>query len=635
MRLKTQPFKNRSTTPEQSVSQIVETLHKNVEVLASPGSGKTHTLILRLEHLLHLGVLPQQILVLSFSNEAVRELRRRMDTLSTPMCPPIANAGKSTSERSAIQKTVTPVDFSGIQVCTAHAFARSLIPKSFTLLSDKTRRDLLEKSIQSVMRDARKKALWPDALLAVRQRRRKQLRELREPQNVRSLLELFDYARAAGQPISEALTIGAYEHLATCRKVVEAIRRRYLKTKQGNASMDFGDMLEQATTRITRGRAKTPFMHVLVDEFQDCSAAQTQLLVALANASQPASIMVFGDPMQSLYGFAGAEYRGLPEYIKPVERLRLPVSRRLSAPVAALASAVAQHSKLAAIQTDHDGSRPVLIIDESQTQQASHVLADVQRLMAKGVATEDIAVLARTKATLNAVEAALLAADIPTDRIGQNRSQQHVLAVLKLERWLERWISSESPIDVRKVAGLVIDRPVDVTACEKEARQLMSARIPTSLEGRYMLCSKAYLRLLGGMRANTEIQADVNRWAPICRNYADARAMRAAIKLMDTGAVVTGTIHAAKGREWMHVLVVGVTDGLLPIYMAKDDALLAEERNALYVAITRAKDGLRLYHAPVNHARTRQHFETLSRFMRVKTVHKLLDQEQAIDVICN
>lgn len=66
--------------------------------------------------------------------------------------------------------------------------------------------------------------------------------------------------------------------------------------------------------------------------------------------------------------------------------------------------------------------------------------------------------------------------------------------------------------------------------------------------------------------------------------------------------VQTMTIHTAKGGEWDYVFVVGVADGELPIFYAKSESALAEERRLLYVAVTRARNAVRLYYAPMPHA---------------------------------
>lgn len=144
----------------------------------------------------------------------------------------------------------------------------------------------------------------------------------------------------------------------------------------------------------------------------------------------------------------------------------------------------------------------------------------------------------------------------------------------------------------------------------------------TSLDGRFGQCADAYMHLLGGIRANTEIQHELNRWEPMCRGYPDAASARNAFKEIagqrhnaPVGiGVVTANIHAAKGREWNHVMVVGLAHGQLPYIKALDDAqALEEERRILYVAITRSRETLHLYHAPVTHATSCQRFKLLSR----------------------
>ena len=101
--------------------------------------------------------------------------------------------------------------------------------------------------------------------------------------------------------------------------------------------------------------------------------------------------------------------------------------------------------------------------------------------------------------------------------------------------------------------------------------------------------------------------------------------MRDAVRQMNPHAVVTGTIHSAKGGQWDHVFIVGVTDGLLPFYKARNDEhAMAEERNLLYVAVTRAREKAWLYHAPSNHSGSRQRFEDVSCFLAEPRVRESL-----------
>ena len=597
--------------------KIITSKAHYVEVLASPGSGKTHTLIARLSHLLAAGVPPAQILVLSFSNEAVRELRRRMDFASTT---PDATAASDSAANSLLQVTVS----------TAHAFALSLIPKPPAIITDITQRKLLAQSITLVRRGLGNREIWKTISTAQRQRRREQLDAFKESpaRVVPQLLALFDYQRAAGMTLRAALAEPAFTDIGS-HSVVRAILHEYRELKRTNAYQDFADLLDAAEARLANGHIKLAIRHVFVDEFQDCSTAQTRLLALVARKLQT-KVMVFGDPAQSLYGFAGAHYRSLADFLPNVQQYQLPVSHRLTAQTAALASAVLQLEPAQAIQTVRMGKKPVLVTSPNLTAQTHQVVADIQRLVKNGAKPADIVVLARNKATLHTVESALLAANIDCNRIGLVRTHQHAVNVLRLVNWAARHHQRGIPIEPIKLLSLGCKAlPIEQTAAVQQAKKLMRARWPSSLEGQYQLCVQAYLRLLGGIRAHPEVRAMVNRWEPICRQYTDAKAMREALRSqqhLDSGSltITTGTIHAAKGREWSHVLIVGVTEGVLPDYRATDDSSLMQERNLLYVAITRAKDTVRLYHASTPHAKTRLTFSKLNRHLRGNAVRKLL-----------
>jgi DNA helicase-2/ATP-dependent DNA helicase PcrA len=132
------------------------------------------------------------------------------------------------------------------------------------------------------------------------------------------------------------------------------------------------------------------------------------------------------------------------------------------------------------------------------------------------------------------------------------------------------------------------------------------------------------LRALGGLRADEDRRPDVNRWDAFTREYSSALEMRDAIRNMSLAAVVTETIHAAKGGEWDHVFVVGVTEGYLPMYLSRDELAVTEDRNLLFVAITRAKGTVRLYHAPSDHPRSQRRFTALSPFVDQRAVRKTL-----------
>jgi DNA helicase II / ATP-dependent DNA helicase PcrA len=287
------------------------------------------------------------------------------------------------------------------------------------------------------------------------------------------------------------------------------------------------------------------------------------------------------------------------------------------------------------IATAKSGAMPVLIELASTAEVRDAVVRDVQRLVRTRAALSEIVVLARTKAQLYEIEAALLAAEIDTNRLGKVRQHLHVSNVLRLVRVVERHASKAQGAKQR-MDGTVVKSALAKAAekagiqppetyCKQAIAEVRIASRSSSLAGRYQGCVRAYLKLLGGSRQNKEIQHDIARWEQLCGEHDSSAAMREALKAVPAEKVVTATIHAAKGREWKHVRVVGVTEGLLPIYHAKDEEAIREEMRLMYVAITRAIDTLKLYHAPTPHTRSGKTFDKLSRFVASTNVSKQLN----------
>ena len=116
----------------------------------------------------------------------------------------------------------------------------------------------------------------------------------------------------------------------------------------------------------------------------------------------------------------------------------------------------------------------------------------------------------------------------------------------------------------------------------------------------------------------------------MCRRYTTASKMRLAVLATTAAApVTTSNIHKAKGGEWKHVIVYGVTEGVLPDFRARSVAKLEQERNALFVAITRASETLALVHTPGPVLRGRGtplQATAVSRFLRRRAAKSCVDE---------
>ena len=593
--------------------QIVKTTVQRVEVLACPGSGKTTALLRRVQYLVTTGIPARKILVLSFSKATVGELRRSLDELGT--------TARTTVETRRSQLH----GLSQVVVKTAHAFAFGIASKinpGITVLSDSDALKLLAQAVKMTLKDVVRGVL--SIASKCLQKIKTALRELRDSKpKMRLLLDALAYTHAANLPPATTVSTDQFAALNRYVDVVGAITARYTGIKKKLGKVDYGDMLTIAVKGIERNMQWNSYSHVLVDEYQDCSAAQTALLAAMANKGS--EIMVFGDADQALYGFGGNHYNSLKNVMGGVVQMKMRTSWRLTRQTAALASSIARHTKELAIVAVRDGFIPELIHNDDLTTQTYTVATTIQKLIATGTPPEKIAVLARTRAFLKPVEQRLLAQNIQTNQLGAEREIQHPLRVLHLTHLVEGFDHSKHSIDPAAVQRALKDvKTVPTCEWQKLARSLERiARIP-SLESRYKKCSDSYLKCMGGTRANTRVQHDLKRWEPICRGCANAKALRSVIHAMNLGAVTTSTIHAAKGREWDHVFVVGMADGQLPLYLAQGEQMLAEERRLLYVAVTRARESVRMYYAPVFHSLTRKRFDHPSRFLADKHVQRRL-----------
>ncbi|BDB70614.1 MULTISPECIES: ATP-dependent helicase [Comamonas] len=605
--------------PTSHQRQIVRTTLQNVEVRASPGSGKTTTLIQRIKHLVRNGTPASQILVLSFAKNSVGEFRDRLQRS-------LEQKGNSGKNFSTSKKTADGNELPTTQ--TTHAFALSLVtraggggggvPTSTESLA------LLKEALRRCRKDATDQKLWQKLDDTTRRERLRLVRELqKDSRRLKQLLKALSFAQASKQKLREVVTSRKFSAgLATYAPIALAVQKRFAHAKKAAGKLDFGDMLEKAVD-VLDGGAEIPYTHVLVDEFQDGSAAQNLLLATLVKRG--CQLMVFGDPEQAIYGFSGSSYTPLDQIVDGAVVMPLPESHRLHRQTAELAMAVAGKSTQK-IVTMRSGVKPVLVTSGGPIEQIHAVVRDIQQLLEQGVDASSIAVLARTKAILKTVEQSLLALDINTARKGVVRDLQHVQRVLRLVRLVDRNARTQTPIDANAVAHVFRKvKLVDEQDWKSRARSLQKAASSSSLEGRYKECRDIYLKILGGVRSNNEVRVGLNFWLAKCRDYANGLEMLRATK-QEKPVVQTMTIHTAKGGEWDYVFVVGVADGELPIFYAKSESALAEERRLLYVAVTRARNAVWLYYAPMPHTHSYKKSKELSSLLQPANVQRTLTQ---------
>lgn len=336
----------------------------------------------------------------------------------------------------------------------------------------------------------------------------------------------------------------------------------YERLKRRRGVVDFDDLLSQTLVAMRSDTAwaegvRWRYRHLFVDEAQDLNPLQHAVLEAVRGSRN--DICLVGDPRQAIYGWNGADPSTLADVEKHypgVTVLRLSTNYRCSPQVLRAGAAALEASG------QHDSSRSdlpngptvrVKTLDDERSE-ASAVARHVRAWM-YDYRGRELAVLARTNDQLNAVQTALDHYGIAADRgIGKSPLETVLRAAYRssashddFEAWIEKALTD----------GDELSRRVGV-----EADRFLSSGEP------------------GTFRA----------WVEAREPFDDDE------RSGGTDAVTLTTFHAAKGREWQGVVIVGAEEGLVPHSSAASAAQLAEEARLFYVAITRAARELLITH---------------------------------------
>lgn len=480
-------------------------------IVATAGSGKTMVLTRRIAFRIESGQAdPQHVVALTFTREAAAELRRRLRRLDIE---------------------------DSIEAGTFHSIALRLL------------RD------RAMTRNESMPVIAPDRLRLVREC----LKELRiEIEPYTAMVEI-DWARARRIPPAE------YERAARAARRRSALPPRrfadlataYERIKRTRGVVDFDDLLEHNLRAIESDKAFRAlvhwrFRHFFVDEAQDLNPLQHALLEAW-RGGRP-DICLVGDPRQAIYGWNGSDHTTLTEVERAypgVTVISLVTNYRCSPQVvsagAAALGASGQHDDTSSNRPDG----PALKIESYPSVEAeARAVALSVRAALDTYGPSSIAVLARTNDQLEAIDQALAAVGIATQRaVGRSPLERTLAEVYRLGNrealalWADAQFADQDPLR-RRVA-----EEVD--------------RFLASQEG-------------GGFR----------NWVAARDPFDDLE------DDSGDGAVSLLTFHGAKGREWPVVIVAGAEDGLIPHSSALSPAQRAEEARLLYVAITRAVDRL-------------------------------------------
>ncbi len=605
-----------------------------VIVLAGPGSGKTRVLTHRIAYLIgYLGARPYNILAVTFTNKAAREMNRRVENL----------LGGQTR---------------GLTVGTFHAFCARLLRREA---------EHLPVDANYVIFDA------DDQIGLVKQA----LKDLNlDDKRYRP----YGVHAAISNAKNELCGPDEYPVQNYRDEVVRRVYEQYQKLLLASNAVDFDDLLFYTARLLemhpaVRERYARRFEHVLVDEFQDTNTAQYTLLRHLA--SFHGNIFVVGDADQSIYRWRGADYRNVLRFEKDypdAQVILLEQNYRSTQTILDVAMAVIDqnpHRTRKNLFTDRGRGLPVTLKETAtDRREAQYVIKRIASLIARRKAQPgDFAVMYRTNAQSRILEEAFLQAGLPYKIVGAQRFYgrreiKDLIAYLRLvhnphdEVSLMRVINvPRRGIGAKTVAALrtaAQKAGLSMGALLLELAQNPESPHAATFSGRALGLLRAFGDSLASWRAAglsprpllERILDDIDyrpyiddgsdegysRWENVMelrrlaaeQDEAGLEAFLEQIALVadqdtldEKSSVPTLlTLHAAKGLEFPIVFLVGLNDGILPHRRSFDDPeAMMEERRLFYVGITRAKDRLYLLYSAERYTYGYPDYAEPSRFL--------------------
>lgn len=617
----------------------VSALDGPVMVVAGAGSGKTRVLTYRVANLILHNVKPYEILALTFTNKAAKEMKERIERLTGPAASQVW-AGTFHSIFARILR---------------HESEHIGFDRNFTIYDMEDSRSAVKRIMEN-----RNISLQRFTARAIHARISSAKNHLVTPEQ---------YAQIAKDPNEEAAAV---------------VYKDYVRTLRANNAMDFDDLLLKPIELFQHHPAVLEkyhyrFRYLLVDEYQDTNRAQYMMIRLLAQKFK--NVCVVGDDAQSIYSFRGADIRNILDFEKDYpgcKIYRLEQNYRSTKTILAAADNIIKNNKGQIPKTlwtaNPPGDQITMIEAEDDKDEGMRIVQHLRRECThRKLDLKDVAVLYRTNSQSRSLEDALRRSAIPYVIIGgvefykrkeikdilsylrvvvNPRDEESLLRVINFpvrgigdtsiaritayEKTMpaERRSLFNALCDVHQIASLN-DRAKNavtqfvsfITKYNNLRAQLSAAELTHALVGELELLKKFKDEATPESLARWEnLQELLSALTEYCADNPDGtlESFLEEVSLLSDAdqkanaqnAVTLMTLHAAKGLEFPLVFITGAEDGLLPLYQSSlDPADVEEERRLFYVGITRAMQKLFLTHTRARYRNGELTFPVISRFV--------------------
>ncbi|MBS8266221.1 DNA helicase PcrA [Mesobacillus boroniphilus] len=624
--------------PEQQ--KAVKTVDGPLLLMAGAGSGKTRVLTHRIAYLMvEKGINPYNILAITFTNKAAREMRERIQKMMGGAADDI---WISTFHSMCVRILRRDIDRLGYN-------------RNFTILDSTDQQSVIKSILKDKNMDPKK--FDPRAILGT----------ISSAKN--ELITPEEYAKTAGDYFSQKVS-----------DVYEEYQRKLRK----NNALDFDDLIMTTITLFIRVPEvleyyQRKFQYIHVDEYQDTNRAQYMLVKLLAQRFQ--NLCVVGDSDQSIYRWRGADITNILSFEKDYPRasvILLEQNYRSTKKILLAANMVIQNNmnrKPKNLWTENaEGNKIMYYRADSEQGEAQFVIGKIQEQIRNGRKLSDIAILYRTNAQSRVIEESFLKSNIDYSIVGgikfyDRKEIKDILAYLRLISNPDDDISLQRIINVpkRAIGSTSIDKIANFATmhdlsmfqaletiemiglspkAEKAAAEFRNLISNYTHQQEYLSVTELVEEVLDKtgyrdmLKAEKSLESqsrleNIDEFLTVTKSFEESSedkslvafltdlALVADIDRLDddgeqkTDFVTLMTLHSAKGLEFPVVFLIGMEEGVFPhsrSLMEEDE--MEEERRLAYVGITRAEEELFITNAQMRTLFGRTNMNPESRFIK-------------------
>ncbi|MEN9912652.1 MAG: ATP-dependent helicase PcrA [Candidatus Parcubacteria bacterium] len=630
------------STLNDAQQRAVDTFDGPVLIIAGAGAGKTRVITQRILNLIKKGVAPHNILAITFTNKAAKEMRERVNHLIEQDAT--LNVPISFHERPFLS--------------TFHALGVHIIRENAVLLG-------LTRHFTICDRGDSKRAV-KDAM--------EQCSIDPKRFDPGTMLNMISRAKGDGMSRLEYAD-AANDHM---QEMVAQVWEKYDATLLKDKSLDFDDLLLKtmqllANNPQVRAKYQSIWKYIHIDEYQDTNKVQYRIAKYLAERHH--NICVVGDADQNIYSWRGATIENILNFEKDYPEttvIALEKNYRSTKTILAAANSVIEKNRLRkkkTLYTDNDaGEKISLNASYTEVDEARNIADSARNIIEKGTSARDIAVLYRANFQSRAIEEAFIKKNIPYQLLGvrffERKEVKDVLsyirAALNKESWADigrvintpaRGIGKVSIVKIMSgrsdlLPSAMREKLSSFWKLLEDIRHEIYEKKPSEAV-RFVIQETGLERMLrAGDAEDEERLLNIQELVSVAAQYdeyvapeqpADAvteEKIPAGIEAFLTNAALASdqddlekdhdavrlmTVHASKGLEFDHVFIAGLEQDLFPFKHMDDEGMSEseseEERRLFYVALTRARKKVHLSHTLIRTVYGAQRVNTASEFI--------------------